>query len=120
MVRLGAPLEGAPHAIEALGLDYQTNLKLIRERVYTQLQEINKSLNLLQIQLPPEGSRTDSGINVDLGKTAAPKITEAKRREFRKELAQLKRQKLWAEIGVEKMRMMIRGTILNEGRLILA
>ena len=115
LVRLGAPLEGAPPAIVALGLDFQTNTRLLRERVYSQLEELNKLIDDLQIQIPFEVSRTNSGINVDIGKTATPRLTEAKSRNFRKELAQLKRQRLWAEISVEKMRMVIRGTILNEG-----
>ena len=112
-------MEGAPPAIEALSLDYQTNERLMRESVYSQLQELNKSINQLHIQIPFEVSRTDSGINVDIGKVAPPKLTETKSRNLRKELAQLKRQKLWAEIGLEKTRMVIRGAILNEGFYLL-
>ena len=91
----------------------------MRESVYSQLQELNQSINQLHIQIPFEVSRTDSGINVDIGKVSPPKLTETKSRNLRKELAQLKRQKLWAEIGLEKTRMVIRGAILNEGSYLL-
>jgi AAA domain len=137
MVRLGAPLEGSSPAIESLSLDFQTNSLLVRERGYTQLQEINQMINDLQLRMPCEGrggERRVGGINVDLhrvppigpgtGMGSLPidtkPLTEAKTRDLKRELGTLKRQKLWAEISVEKLRMSIRGTILSEADLVAA
>ena len=84
----------------------------------------------LQLRMPYEGrggERRVGGINVDLnrvppvgsGTGSVPfdtkPLTEAKTRDLKRELGSLKRQKLWAEISVEKLRMSIRGAILSEG-----
>ena len=136
MVRLGAPLEGSPPAIEALSLDHQTNVRLIKERVYFQLEELNQQISTLQTIMPYDGpgriSNRNNGINVDIQKPdnsrsdnlpfshtdLAPlkPLTEAKKKDMKRELSGLKRQRLWAEICVEKLRMSIRGTILSEGK----
>lgn len=136
MVRLGAPLEGSPPAIEALSLDHQTNVRLMKERVYSQLEELNQQISTLQTIMPFDGpgkiSNRNNGINVDIQKPdnlrsdnipfshtdLAPlkPLTEAKKKDMRRELSGLKRQRLWAEICVEKLRMSIRGTILSEGK----
>ena len=131
MVRLGAPLEGSSSAIEALSLDHQTNVRLMKERVYSQLEELNQMISDLQTIMPYDGSSKTSnrnnGINVDIPNPCnngssypvlAPlkPLTEAKKKDMKRELSGLKRQKLWAEICVEKLRMSIRGTILSEGK----
>lgn len=134
MVRLGAPLEGSSPAIEALSLDHQTNVRLMKERVYSQLEELNQMISDLQTIMPYDGSNKTSnrnnGINVDIPNPCnnsnngnsypvlAPlkPLTEAKKKDMKRELSGLKRQKLWAEICVEKLRMSIRGTILSEGK----
>jgi hypothetical protein len=136
MVRLGAPLEGSPPAIEALSLDHQTNVRLMKERVYAQLEELNQQISALQTIMPYDGpgktSNRSNGINVDIQKPdnsrsenlsfshtdLAPlkPLTEAKKKDMKRELSGLKRQRLWAEICVEKLRMSIRGTILSEGK----
>ena len=121
MVRLGAPLEGSHPAIEALGLDYQTNIRLMRERGYIQLEGINSMINDIQNQIPyGENSNNNNNNNNNNSKNNIPglppkPLTEAKKKDLKKELSNLKRQRLWAEVGVEKLRMNIRGTILNEG-----
>ena len=132
MVRLGAPLEGSSPAIEALSLDHQTNVRLMKERVYSQLEELNQMISELQTIMPFDGSgktsNRNNGINVDIQNPGnnssgsypvlAPlkPLTEAKKKDMKRELSGLKRQKLWAEICVEKLRMSIRGTILSEGK----
>ena len=142
MVRLGAPLEGSPPAIEALSLDHQTNVRLMKERVYSQLEELSQMISDLQTIMPFDApgktSNRNNGINVDnpnpnnsrsqlvsSSETASHSnpvlaplkpLTEAKKKDMKRELLGLKRQKLWAEICVEKLRMSIRGTILSEGK----
>lgn len=133
MVRLGAPLEGSSPAIEALSLDHQTNVRLMKERVYSQLEELNQMISDIQTIMPFDGSgktsNRNNGINVDIPNPGnnnssgsypvlAPlkPLTEAKKKDMKRELSGLKRQKLWAEICVEKLRMSIRGTILSEGK----